>query len=110
MTERVAAAVEQNTGSLRLLVYLMFLLFAMTSDAVGSVISEVVTQFHLSLTAAGAFHYVPMIAIALGGLALGFVADRWGRKPAIVIGLTLYGMSSLLFAAGHAFGFFVPTG
>jgi len=107
MTERVAAAVEQNTGSLRLLVYLMFLLFAMTSDAVGSVISEVVTQFHLSLTAAGAFHYVPMIAIALGGLALGFVADRWGRKPAIVIGLTLYGMSSLLFAAGHAFGFFV---
>lgn len=107
MTEAAAEAVGRNTGTLRLLVYLMFLLFAMTSDAVGSVISQVVVEFHLSLTAAGAFHYVPMIAIALGGLGLGFVADRWGRRPAIVIGLALYGVSSLLFAAGHRFGFFV---
>lgn len=107
MTEQAAEAAERNTGSLRLLVYLMFLLFAMTSDAVGSVISQVVVEFHSSLTAAGAFHYVPMIAIALGGLGLGFVADRWGRKPAVVIGLALYGASSLLFAAGHTFGFFV---
>jgi fucose permease len=107
MAEPAAEAVEQNTGSLRLLVYLMFLLFAMTSDAVGSVISQVVVEFHSSLTAAGAFHYVPMIAIALGGLGLGFLADRWGRRPAIVIGLALYGVSCLLFAAGHTFSFFV---
>jgi len=98
---------EESTGSLRLLVFLMFLLFAMTTDAVGSVIPTVVTEFRLSLTAAGAFHYVPMTAIAIGGLGLGFLADRWGRRSAIVFGLVLYGVSSLLFAIGHTFGFFV---
>jgi fucose permease len=102
-----SAALEPSTGALRLLVYFMFLLFAMTSDAVGSVISEVVGQFQLSLLAAGAFHYVPMIAIAVGGLGLGFLADRLGRKRAIVIGLALYCVSSLLFAFGNGFSFFV---
>lgn len=104
---RSEAAPATSTGALRLLVYCMFLLFAMTSDAVGSVISQVVDQFRLSLLAAGAFHYVPMIAIAVGGLGLGFLADRLGRKRAIVIGLTLYCVSSLLFAFGNGFSFFV---
>jgi MFS transporter, DHA1 family, quinolone resistance protein len=85
----------------------MFLMFAMTSDAVGSVIPRIIEEFRLNLTAAGAFHYVPMAAIALGAILLGFLADRLGRKPTIIIGLALYGLGSLLFAVGNSFGFFV---
>ncbi|MGH8260800.1 MAG: MFS transporter, partial [Steroidobacteraceae bacterium] len=81
--------------------------FAMTSDAVGSIISRVIDELHLTLTAAGAFQYVPMAAMAAGAVALGFLADRLGRKPAIISGLALYGGASLLFAFGHTFGFFV---
>jgi fucose permease len=61
----------------------------------------------LSLRAASAFHYAPMIAIAAGALGLGFLADRIGRKRTIVIGLAIYAVSSLLFAFGGEFGFFV---
>jgi DHA1 family quinolone resistance protein-like MFS transporter len=48
-----------------------------------------------------------MVAIALGGLVLGFLADRIGRKRTIVLGLVFYGVGSLLFIAGNTFGFFV---
>ena len=85
----------------------MFFTFAMTTDAVGSIIPTLLTEFELSLRAASAFHYAPMIAIAVGALCLGFLADRVGRKRTIVIGLALYGLSSLLFAFGSGFGLFV---
>ena len=48
-----------------------------------------------------------MISIALGGLLLGFLADRIGRKRTIVLGLVLYGIGSLLFILGNTFGFFI---
>jgi fucose permease len=98
---------DRNARLIRWLTCLMFLMFAMTSDAVGSVIPRIIEEFRLSMKAAGAFHYVPMAAIAVGALGLGFLADRLGRKATIILGLVCYGMGSLLFAFGNSFGFFV---
>jgi fucose permease len=92
---------------IKALVCMMFFTFAMTTDAVGSIIPTLLEEFDLSLRAASAFHYVPMVAIAAGALALGFLADRAGRKATIVLGLAIYGASSLLFAFGNGFGYFV---
>ena len=89
---------------IRWLTFMMFLMFAMTSDAVGSVIPVVIEQFRLSLTAASAFHYAPMTAIALGAILFGYLADRLGRKRTIMLGLLVYGGSCLLFAVGSSFG------
>ena len=85
----------------------MFLTFAMTSDAVGGVIPRIIDEFRLSMKAASAFHYAPMVAIALGALLLGFLADRLGRKRTIVLGLCLYAVSCFAFAFGQTFGLFV---
>lgn len=106
MTEPRGAE-RQEPLLIKALTCLMFFTFAMTTDAVGSVIPTLLEEFHLSLRAASAFHYVPMIAIAAGALALGFLADRAGRKATIVLGLAIYGVSSLLFAFGDRFGYFV---
>ena len=97
----------RNTGLIRWLTCLMFFTFAMTTDAVGSVIPKIIGEFSLSMTAAGAFQYATMAGIASGALLLGFLADRAGRKPTILIGLGLYGVSCLLFATSHRFGAFV---
>lgn len=97
----------RSNRSLRWLTCLMFFMFAMTTDAVGSVIPTLLREFRLSMTAASAFHYVPMAAIAVGALFLGFLADRLGRKRTIIAGLILYATSSGLFAAAHSFGIFV---
>jgi fucose permease len=85
----------------------MFLMFAMTTDAVGSIIPLVLDEYSPRLAAAGAFHYAPMISIAAGALLLGFLADQLGRKWTIVLGLVVYGLSSLLFAMGSGLGYFV---
>ncbi len=102
-----ASRAARNTAIIRALTCLMFLMFAMTSDAVGSVIPKIIAEFHLSMKAASAFQYAPMSAMALGALLLGFLADRFGRKQTIVIGLALYAVSSALFGLGSTFDQFV---
>ncbi len=98
---------DQKLAVIRWLTFLMFMMFAMTTDSVGVIIPQIVQEFHLSLTAAGAFHYATMAAIAGSAILLGFLADRLGRKPTIVIGLTLFAVNSYLFIFGHSFGFFL---
>ena len=98
---------HRNLALIKGLTFLMFMMFAMTTDAVGVIIPEVIKEFGLSMTAAGAFHYTTMTAIALSGILLGHLADRLGRKTTIIAGLSLFALSSFLFAAGHTFGFFL---
>jgi fucose permease len=50
------------------------------------------------MTVAGSFQYATMLGIAVGALLLGFLADRIGRQRTIILGLALYGASSLLVA------------
>jgi len=99
--------VDRNIRLVQLLTCLMFFTFAMTTDAVGSVIPRIIEEFALSLTAASAFQYATMAGIAGGALFLGFLADRLGRKYSIIFGLLLYGVSCLLFAFGHSFALFL---
>jgi len=89
---------QDNARLVRWLTCLMFFTFAMTTDAVGSVIPRIIAEYGLSMTAAGAFQYATMLGIAAGALLLGFLADRIGRRLTIILGLALYGASSLLMA------------
>jgi len=106
MNAPVAARTPMNMTLIKGLTYVMFAMFAMTTDSVGIIIPEIVKTFGLSLTAAGSFQYATMAGIALAGFFLGHLADRRGRKATIVIGLTLFAASSYLFLAGSSFVFF----
>ena len=94
-------------STIKILTFLMFMMFGMTTESVGVIIPKVIEQFHLSMTEASAFHYAPMTAIAIAGISLGFLADKLGRKRSIIIGLVLFAVASFLFAAGNSFLFFV---
>ncbi|HEY6182919.1 MAG TPA: MFS transporter [Terriglobales bacterium] len=98
---------QQNLTMIRWLTFLMFMMFAMTTDSVGVVIPEVIKQFRLSMTVAGAFHYATMSGIALTGFLLGYLADKLGRKRTIILGLVLFSLCSYLFAVGSSFLFFL---
>jgi fucose permease len=95
-----------NMALIKGLTYVMFAMFAMTTDSVGLIIPQIVKTFGLSLTAAGTFQYATMGGIAVAGFFLGHLADRYGRKATIVAGLTLFAASSYLFLAGSSFLFF----
>jgi fucose permease len=98
---------QHNLIIIKWLTFLMFLMFAMTTDAVGVIIPEIMKQFNLSMTTAGLFHYGPMTAIALAGIFLGFLADKIGRKNTIILGLCIFVLNSYLFLIGNSFAFFL---
>ena len=102
MTQTIAHE-SRNMAIVKTLTYLMFTMFAMTTDSVGLIIPEVIRTFQLSLTAAGTFQYATMAGIAIAGLFLGQLADRVGRRRTIVIGLTLFAAACFLLAAGNSF-------
>ena len=54
----------QNLTAIKALTFVMFMMFAMTTDSVGIIIPEIIKTFHLSLTAAGSFQYATMSGIA----------------------------------------------
>ena len=95
-----AQQINQDTKAIRWLTYMMFFMFALTTDAVGVIIPEVIKTYSLSLTQAGTFHYATMIAIAVSGIGLGFLADKFGRKPVIFAGLGLFAVACFLFSIG----------
>jgi fucose permease len=94
-------------SAIKTLTYLMFLMFALTTESVGVIIPEVMRAYHLGMTASGSFHYVPMAAIALSGMGLGFLADRLGRKRSILLGLLLFAVNAYLFAVADSFVVFL---
>jgi fucose permease len=96
-----------NHFVIRALTYLMFMMFAMTTDSVGVIIPEVIRTLHLSDTAAGAFQYASMLGIAVVAIFLGFLADLFGRKRTIILGLVLFALNSYLFAVTNSFAIFV---
>jgi FHS family L-fucose permease-like MFS transporter len=101
------ASPKYNLTAIKWLTFLMFMMFAMTTDSVGIIIPEVIEEFHLSMLAAGAFHYANMAAIALAAIFLGYLADKLGRKKTIILGLILFALNSYLFVVGNAFTFFL---
>ena len=107
MSDPATIKSEASLRVIKALTFLMFMMFAMTTDSVGVIIPEIIRQFRLSMTAAGAFQYATMGGIALAGFFLGFLADRLGRKRTIIIGLAAFAADAYLFAAGQSFAFFV---
>jgi MFS transporter, FHS family, L-fucose permease len=105
MNAKFSQAGSQSLTIIKWLTFLMFMMFAMTTDAVGVIIPEVMKQFNLSMTAAGLMHYTPMIAIALAGVLLGFLADKFGRKFTIILGLAIFAANSYLYITANTFGF-----
>ena len=98
---------QSRMGLIKWLTFLMFMMFAMTTDSVGVIIPEVTKEFHLSMTLAGTFQYATMAGIAFAAIFLGYLADKLGRKKTIILGLLLFALNSYLFAVGKSFSFFV---
>jgi fucose permease len=94
---------SRNMTVVKTLTYVMFAMFAMTTDSVGLIIPEVIKTFDLSLTAAGTFQYATMAGIAVAALLFGQLADRLGRRPTIVVGLVLFASACFLLATGEQF-------
>ena len=107
VTSAAAAEKAKSFAIVSFVTFAMFFMFGMTTDAVGEIIRLARGELGLSNTQASAFHWATMSAIALSGMFLGFLADRLGHKQTIVLGLSIYGVASVLFFAGESFEIYV---
>ena len=103
MDAATARPAVDRTRAVRWLTYLMFFMFAMTTDSVGQIIPAVLAEFRLSMTAAGMLHYGSMAGIAGAALGLGFLADRIGRQRTILLGLGLFALTAYAVPAARGF-------
>lgn len=64
------------------------------------------TQLHLSATDMGIMSSLFALAQFVASPIIGQLSDRIGRRPIIIVGLALYGVSELLFAVTNHLGLF----
>jgi SHS family sialic acid transporter-like MFS transporter len=60
------------------------------------VLTEVAATFHLSLVVASTLVSAAFVSRWLGGLALGAIGDRFGRKPAMILSICCFAVGSVL--------------
>lgn len=85
----------------------MFFMFAMTTESIGEVIKLAKEEMGLTNTEASALHWTTMGALAISGMFLGFLADKYGRKTTIILGLAMYGIASAAFYFGNSLAMYL---
>jgi MFS family permease len=84
-----------------LLVAAVVLVDTMFFAAVAPVLPHYADEFELSKTGAGILAAAYPAGTFAGSLPSGWLAARWGVKPTLLLGLTLLGVTSLVFAFAH---------
>jgi fucose permease len=80
------------------LVFLTFFVISLLTNILGPIIPDIISSFHVSLTAAGFLPFSFFIAYGVMSLPAGFLVERYREKPVMVLALLAGALGSLLFA------------
>src|SRR5258708_5136520 len=80
------------------LVFLTFFVISLLTNILGPIVPDIITSFHVSLTAAGFLAFVFFIAYGVMSIPAGFLVERFTEKPVMVLAFLAGTLGSLSFA------------
>ena len=71
--------------------------------SIGFIAKPIMTQFHLSPVQMGNVFAIGLVGTLIGGFGLGWIADRVGRRPAVVWATFAFGVLTILLAFANGY-------
>src|SRR5271169_2359084 len=80
------------------LVFLTFFVISLLTNIIGPLVPDIISSFHVSLTAAGFLAFAFFIAYGVVSIPAGFLVERFTEKPVMVLAFLAGTLGSLSFA------------
>ena len=80
------------------LVFLTFFVMSLLTNILGPIVPDIITSFHVSLTAAGFLAFAFFIAYGVMSIPAGFLVERFTEKPVMILAFLAGTLGSLSFA------------
>jgi FHS family L-fucose permease-like MFS transporter len=80
------------------LVFLTFFVISLLTNILGPIVPDIISSFHVSLTAAGFLAFAFFIAYGVMSIPAGFLVERFTEKPVMVLAFLAGTLGSLSFA------------
>jgi len=71
------------------------------------VVKDVAAEYHASITRTSFAFFLTLAMRPVGALLFGYIADRWGRRPALMGSILLYAFVELLSGFAPTLGIFL---
>lgn len=81
-----------------ILVLLTFFVISLLTNILGPIVPDIISSFHVSLTAAGFLAFAFFIAYGVMSIPAGFLVERFAEKPVMVVSFLAATAGSLSFA------------
>ncbi len=86
------------------LVLLTFFVISLLTNILGPIVPDIISSFHVSLTAAGFLAFAFFIAYGVMSIPAGFLVERFTEKPVMIISFLAATLGSLAFALLPRYG------
>jgi len=80
------------------LVFLTFFVISLLTNILGPIVPDIISSFHVSLTAAGFLVFAFFIAYGVMSIPAGFLVERFTEKPVMIAAFVAGALASLSFA------------
>jgi fucose permease len=80
------------------LVFLTFFVMSLLTNILGPIVPDIISSFHVSLTAAGFLAFAFFIAYGVMSIPAGFLVERFTEKPVMILAFVVGMLGSLSFA------------
>src|SRR5260370_41682577 len=80
------------------LVFLTFFVISLLTNILGPIVPDIISSFHVSLTAAGFLAFAFFIAYGVMSIPAGFLVERFTGKPVMVLAVLAGAFGLLSFA------------